>query len=181
MPKSYAGSNRLALQPYSPREKASILGASWKVSYLRQPDQWVAHLVHTLMYTGWHEAVIYDPNRFDPRVEGGFLCWTRPKNKLQLRLPIHKEIRPWIEEFLSQSRPGDPKRYYQILADVGFEAGLKCNNLRFRHTACVIFIRDLRLPPTDVMRLMGVTAATLQYYAIRPIEDIENDMRSAGW
>ena len=142
---------------------------------------WVADLCKTLYYTGWHTAVLYDLQRFNPRVDGTLVHWIRPKNREDMTLPLPTFLIDRLPMFLASGLPKNPKTYYDLLARVGKVAGFPVNLLRFRHSACVMFIREYGLSPTDVMRLMGVTAETLQVYAIRPIEDIEEDLRKRGW
>ena len=172
---------REALRPFTREERERVFAAADQVEIRGRSKGWLGRLCRVLCYTGWHPAVLYRSGEFRPALQHGRLQWIRPKNRRQMELPVHRELAPWIQEWLLEPRPRGPARYTQLLDQVGERAGMKVNALRFRHTACIILIRDLHLPSSDVQRLLGVTAKTLLVYAERPIEDIQMDMEKAGW
>jgi hypothetical protein len=169
---------RDALRPFSPEEREKIFAAADSIRIRGHPDEYVGWLVRFFMWTGCHMVLLYDDRSIS--VQGGRLVYTRAKNRKPMDLPLKAEAKPWIERFLAEKHPGQT-RLKEILAQVGQRAGIPCNFLRFRHTACIIFYKELGLPSTDVCRLMGVVPETLVIYAERPIDDLEEDMRDKGW
>jgi integrase len=114
-------------------------------------------------------------------IKGEYLYWRRPKNEKAIGMPISRHVAPWLAEFLDEWRPRTRRRYGQLLGRLSPYVRTRVNPLRFRHTCAVLLFHVYGMDAPTICRLLGVTAATLTTYVMRPQWMVLKELRQKGW
>jgi hypothetical protein len=177
---------------FSPDEYAAIceaadglttyLGRGWSAL----PDrEFAGQVVRVLARTGIHPSRIGSLGMSNLRDD--VLTWPRPKTREWPWVPVHHELAPWIENFLSKTKPRNRSSYTRILRRVERqiseteEVSIHLNPLRFRHFAAHTFLVEMQLPVPVVCDLLRVTPKMLRPYSNQGPDYLRELLRARGW
>jgi len=157
------------------------LGRGWA----SKPDPaFAGQIVRVLGRTGIHPSKL---GALGPgNLRDDILTWPRPKTHEWAWVPVHRDLLPWIEEFLSKPKPRDRSRYTRILRRVEYELieedglSIHLNPLRFRHFAARTLL-EMGIPEPQVCDFLRVTHKTLRAYSNQGPEYLRDLLRSRGW
>ncbi len=122
----------------------------------------------------------------DPQL-GSRLERARPKTNKWVRVPVSREISPWIKEFLDSSKPRHRSSCNDVLdalaTRIQESTGMvvRLNPSRFRHAAFVDWYHQYHLTASEVQDLAGTTWRTLQTYASRPKIEVVHKLPEEGF
>ncbi|MCI4332096.1 MAG: hypothetical protein L3K19_09700 [Thermoplasmata archaeon] len=159
---------------------------------------WLGKTARFLAYQGAHISVLtggwrrrtrpngaveewYEEPLNGHAVRGDLVYWRRPKNQKPIGMPIKREIRGWVKEWLDEPRPYSEPRYLQVMGRAGDRCGLHINPLRFRHTCGVLLYHVHRQPLHAIRRWLGCTPEVLDTYIANPPFQINQELVASGW
>lgn len=153
--------------------------------FARQPDpEFAGELVRVLGRTGIHPSRV---GLLGPaNLRDDILTWPRPKTSRWPWVPVHHELSPWIEGFLSKPKPRHRGAYNPILGrveqQIAEEEGVRIhlNPLRFRHFAAKTLL-EMGVPVPVVCEFMGCSEKMLRYYSNQGPQYVRDLLRSKGW
>lgn len=140
-------------------------------------------VIATFMFTGMHPSVLADRGKSRVRVVDSYVEWIRPKKKGSegyTKVLIHKEIAPWIEDFLLSDLPAWREWYWYLCKEVGENAGFDITPMTLRHTFGVM-LDELGFTPAEIQSLMNCSLGVLMRYTTRTQKQIEGKLRDQGW
>lgn len=195
------GGNRMIMKdPLSIEDREKVLAVSKTMKKIDRVDPY--KVIATFMFTGCHPSVLANRGKSRILVVDNYIQWLRPKKKGSpafTKILIHKEIKPWIQDFLFSDLPDWREWYWDICRQVGKKAGIpfksckkdNCDNCQKVKSGCVspmtlrhtfgVMLDEMGFTPAEIQSMMNVSLPVLMRYTSRTRKQIEVKLVEKGW
>lgn len=170
--------------PLTIGERKRLLAGAIKVKRYMGLDAHKTCMI--FMYTGMHVSVLSNTAKSRVHItDDNKIRWNRPKKEGSpsvTSIPLHKDIEPWIREYINDPNLPDFRRaYWLVVKKSGEKAGIKgVSPMTLRHTFAVI-LDEMGFTPAEIMLMLNCTLRVLMRYTRRTMRELEEKMAKRGW